>query len=176
VSSVIVSRYLASELARIGADISMVEPLLPKAVKDMVSRMGYQSAMQVVSKVGGTSFLVPMPAANHGDLSVEARRKLDEALGSETLGALLRKYYGGSMLYIPSCATAMRTLRDIAIHKFTETGLDQGRSMNSMVSELAIKFGLSDRRIWEILKTLNPAELLQPSIPGQSIEVSHAIH
>lgn len=175
-SSVIVSRYLASELARIGADISMVEPLLPDAVKGMVSRIGYQNAMQVVSKVGGTTFLVPMPAANKGDASIEARHKLDEALGSETLGALLRKHYGGFPLYVPSCDAAMRALRDIAIHKFIEAGLDQGRSMNNMVSELAIKFGLSDRRIWEILKAPNPADLLQPSIPGQSIEVSHAIH
>lgn len=175
-SSVIVSRYLASELARIGADISMVEPLIPEAVKDMATKIGDQNAMQVVSKVGGTTFLVPMPAANHGDVSVEARRKFDEALGSETLGALLRKHYGGFSLYVPSCAAAMRALRDVAIHRFIETGLGQGRTMNSMVSELAIKFGLSDRRIWEILKTPNPAELLQPSISGHSIEVRHAIH
>jgi hypothetical protein len=70
----------------------------------------------------------------------------------------------------------MRALRDIAIHKFIEAGLGQGRSMNNMVSELAIKFGLSDRRIWKIMKAANPADLLRSSIPSHSIEVSHAIH
>lgn len=174
-SSVIVSRYLASELARIGADISMVEPLLPEAVKDMASKIGYQNAMQIVSKVGGTTLLVPVPASCR-EVSIESRLKLDEALGSDALGALLRKHYGGFPLYVPSCDTAMRALRDIAIHKFVEAGLGQGRSMNNMVSELAIKFGLSDRRIWKIMKAPNPADLLQPSIPSHSIEASHAIH
>ena len=97
-SSVIVSRYLASELARIGVDMSMVEPLLPDTIKDMATKIGHQNAMQVVSKVGGGTLCVPVPTSERED-STEARRKLDEALGSESLGRLIRKHYGGVILY-----------------------------------------------------------------------------
>lgn len=170
-SSIIVSRYLANELISIGADISLVEPLLPAAIQEMAEKIGYQNAMQAVAKVGGTTLLIPVHNGNHGEISIEAQRKMDTALGSESLGRLIRRYYGGLTLYIPSCDSAMRALRDIAIHNFVDKGILSSRSMNSMVNELAIKFGLSDRRIWEILKAPSPAELLKPSIQGQTIEV-----
>lgn len=173
-SKIIVSRYLANELMGLGADISMVEPLLPATIKEMAARIGYQHAMQVVSKVGGTTLLVPRHNGGKGGISIEARRKIDYALGSASLGILIRRHYGGLVLYIPGCDEAMRALRDIAIHKFIDDGIRNGRSMNPMVMEMAIKFGLCDRQIWKILKTPSPAELLKSSIQGKPIEVRHA--
>ena len=77
---------------------------------------------------------------------------------------------------MPRCEASLRAARNMVIHKTVEDGLGNGRSMVGMVKELATKFSLSDRRIWEILKEPSPAANLHQSTPGQVEKVRHANH
>ncbi|SEE00759.1 Mor transcription activator family protein [Pseudomonas anguilliseptica] len=159
-----------------GADLAVVDQLLPKSIHGMAERIGYANPFQVAAKLGGTSWAIPMRKARKGTVSVGALTKLANALGDPDLAALLRDHYEGEILYVPRCESALRAARNIVIHRAVEDGLRNGRSMVSMVKELATKFSLSDRRIWIILKEPSPTATLQPSIPGQVEKVRHANH
>jgi Mor family transcriptional regulator len=163
-------------LVSVGADLAVVDQFLPSQVQEMAEKIGYANAFHVVAKLGGTTWVIPMRKGRMGAVSVEARAKLANALGSADLAALLRDHYEGQTLYVPRCESSLRAARDMVIHKTVEDGLRSGRSMVGMVKELATQFSLSDRRIWEILKEPSPVATLQPSIPGQVEKVCHANH
>lgn len=170
------SNNLAQTLISVGADLAVVDQFLPTQIHQMAEKIGYANAFQVVAKLGGTTWVIPVGKGTKAAASIAARAKLAKALGSTELAALLRDHYAGATLYVPRCETSLRAARDMVIHKSVEDGLRNGRSMVNMVKELATKFSLSDRRIWEILKEPSPATTLLPSIPGQVEKVRHANH
>lgn len=167
---------LGQMLISLGADLSVVDQFLPTQIHEMAERVGYANAFQVVAKLGGTTWLIPMRKGTRATTSIDAAAKLANALGSTELAALLRDHYEGQTLYVPRCESSLRTVRNMVIHKTVEDGLRSGRSMLNMVKELATQFSLSDRHIWTILKAPSPAVILQSSIPGQAIKVRHANH
>lgn len=170
------SNNLAQTLISVGADLAVVDQLLPTQIHQMAKRIGYANALEVAAKLGGTTWIIPIGRGTKAAASIAARAKLANALGSTKLAALLRDHYAGATLYVPRCETSLRAARNMVIHKTVEDGLRNGRSMVNMVKELATKFSLSDRRIWEIMKEPNPAATLHSSIPGQVEKVRHANH
>ena len=166
---------LGQMLIFLGADLSVVDQFLPTQIHEMAERIGYANAFQVVAKLGGTTWKIPMRKSTRA-VSKIAKAKLAGALDSAELEALLCDHYEGHTLYVPRCESSLRAVRDMVIHKTAENGLRSGRSMVGLVKELATQFNLSDRRIWLILKEPSPAAILQPSIPGQVVKVRHANH
>ncbi|AYC32731.1 hypothetical protein D3880_10175 [Pseudomonas cavernae] len=115
-------------------------------VQNLASRMGIYGAFTIAKAMGGTSTYIPK-----GEIC-EAGKNLIEKIGSKQLVQGLIKYYGGEVLYIPSCSAVERALRNIEIHHAAEAGISAGRSMNKIVNDLATLYQLSDRHIWIILK------------------------
>ena len=119
----------------------------------MVGLLGLDQTLRVASVLAGTSRRIPTGTRAKRTSAVQ---KLIDDLGCQETAEALIKHYGGAVIYLPRCTTALRTLRDIRIHQLANEGLQAKRSMLSITSDLARQFQLSDRRIWEIFKEPMP--------------------
>ncbi len=133
-------------------DVIDVQDLLPGQIKLIAQLIGLSKAMRLVECLGGTTW----PVAKGGNRAGESRHAaLAEVVGDEAAETLAH-HFGGDELYIPRCSTALRRLRDWEINDRFVAGVRAGQSSNDLVSELAREFGLSDRRVWSILKQTPP--------------------
>lgn len=74
-------------------------------------------------------------------------------IGEDAAKALCREY-AGTNLYIPTCRQAAADERDAAIIKDRDAMAHAGLSEREIVAGLALKYGLSDRHVWRILKRM----------------------
>ena len=100
---------------------------------------------RVLAEFGGLSLRIPaaLPPANH-----PLRRRLGAGCLAKLVAAL-----GGTELYVPSCQGVLCRLRQREIISAFSRAASKGQSSVSAVAMLAGRYGLSDRRIWQILKT-----------------------
>ena len=78
--------------------------------------------------------------------------------------ACLRKLmaaFGGTSIYVPRCSALMTRMRHHDIIKDFSRSTAHGSSSTSAVSTLARRHGISDRRVWQILKK-------DSSVPSQA--------
>lgn len=120
---------------------------------DVIPIIGQAVAAELVRRLGGTTFPVPKRETAQGELRY---RQLAAVVGEEAAG-LLVYHYGGTMLYIPRGARAIQEQRDAAIHDAVTDAIRSGRTMTEVVNEMALKYQLTDRRVWEILKIVPKA-------------------
>lgn len=123
---------------------------LPASVAELVDVIGLERAMKLVRTLGGTTFPVPKRATKLGELRYNV---LADVVGVDAADALV-KHYGGVELYIPRCAAALQAARDAAINELYIAETGKGRSSADVVFSLARRYKISDRRVWDILKTL----------------------
>ena len=123
---------------------------LPASVAELVDLIGLDKAMKLVRTLGGTTFPVPKRATSLGELRYNV---LADVVGVDAADVLVRRF-GGDELYIPRCAAALQAARDAAINDTFVVETRAGRSSADVVSVLARRYKLSDRRVWDILKTL----------------------
>jgi len=123
---------------------------LPASVAELVDVVGLERAMKLVRTLGGTTFPVPKRATRLGELRYNV---LADVVGVDAADALV-KHYGGVELYIPRCAAALQAARDAAINERYIAETNKGRSSADVVFSLARRYKISDRRVWDILKTL----------------------
>jgi len=122
---------------------------------DVVPLLGQAVAVELVRKLGGTTFPVPKRETRQGEVRY---RMLVEVVGEEAADTLVY-HYGGSELYIPRGARAIQEQRDAAINKEATAAIRAGKSTTLIVNELARKYKLTDRRVWDILKAVpNPGD------------------
>ena len=76
---------------------------------------------------------------------------LEQAVGVKA-AEILCQQYGGTNLYIPRCADALRRARDTEIIRHFDVEIRAGRTGTEVVADLALRYRLSDRRVWLILK------------------------
>ena len=72
--------------------------------------------------------------------------------------ACLRKLmavFGGTSIYVPRCTALVNRLRQRNIIKDFSHSTRRGSSSTSAVANLARRHGISDRRVWQILKKEN---------------------
>ena len=113
---------------------------LPETAREIVEIIGLPKALRLVEELGGTSF--PLPRSDWDGLRMEMLAKV---VGEDATRRLIERY-AGTALYIPCCAAAMRAARDRAIQSEYLAG--------TPVYRLALKYRLTERRIWQILKTV----------------------
>lgn len=123
---------------------------LPESARNLVRLIGLAKTLRLVDHLGGTTFPVAKGLTRMGQARYEL---LAEVIGVDAADILTAEY-GGEPLYIPNCKDALRRVRDRAIHSRFDALVKDGYSANGAVAELAREHKLSDRRIWEILKTL----------------------
>lgn len=108
---------------------------LPPSLGRIAEVAGRQGAMALVERHGGSYLKVPK--------HFRAGHPLSLLLGAEAATKLFH-HFGGTRLYIAKLADPVRVRRNDEIIRSYEAG----RS----VARLAREYGLSERRIWEILK------------------------
>ncbi|MDP3427014.1 MAG: Mor transcription activator family protein [Humidesulfovibrio sp.] len=139
---------------------------LPATARDMAQVIGLRKTLRLVETLGGTTFPVPKRETRLGELRFNV---LAEVVGVEAAEVLVRRY-GSTDLYIPRCADALRHARDAGIIREYEQ-LIGTMSGNEAVQRLARSHSLSDRRIFDILKstpmaTVNVGGAVQLSLLG----------
>ena len=108
---------------------------LPPSLGRIAEVTGRQGAMALVERYGGTLLIVPK--------RYRAGHPLVLLLGAEAAAKLIRRF-GGTRLYIAKLDVPARARRNDEIIRSYEAGRP--------VAWLAREYGLSVRRIWEILK------------------------
>jgi len=110
----------------------MDSTLLPPTIQEIVDIVGLEAALKVVNAYGGTRVWFPeVPAPDH---------HLVKILGDAAY--VLCQRFALNWLTIPTCARALRAVRDAAIVE----ALRQGRTYD----EVAREFGLTWRQVANI--------------------------
>lgn len=108
----------------------------------------------VLRTFGGQSIRIPRT------MPKDRGHALRKALGVACLRKLMATF-GGTNLYVPRCTALMTRHRQHEIIKGFSRSTGRGSSSTAAVSSLARRHGISDRRIWQILKK-------ESSVPPQS--------
>ncbi len=124
---------------------------LPENVRQIWHALGghekgrMQDLWRILQAYGGQSLRIPssLPPQRHHPL----RRRLGARCTARLVAA-----FGGTPLYVPSCAGVLTKLRQREIIEFFTRETTRGVSSTATVGNLARKYGLSDRQVWKILK------------------------
>ena len=119
-----------------------------RALNDMKQFWG------VLRAFGGQCIRVPR------NVPKDKTHPLRKTLGLKCLRKLMATF-GGTSLYVPRCTALVTRLRQHEIVKGFSRSTGGGSSSTAAVSSLARRHGVSDRRVWQILKK-------ESSVPPQA--------
>lgn len=132
-------------------------PLLPESVRLLRLVLEDDAALHaLLRRCGGLTLRIPrrFPAEGH---------PLRALLPGPALRRLLAAY-GGTCLYIPRCARLARQVRQRELLGAFSRHTAAGTSSNAEVRFLARRYGITDRRVWQLLK--QEAELPDKALPA----------
>jgi len=130
-------------------NLADVRDLLPESACTLVAVLGLSDARRIIGHLGGTSVGIPKCRTRAGESSYA---HLAERVG-EVVAERLVRFFGGEILYIPRCDEALMEVTYRSIRRdFDRATRPGGLSSVQVVSDLALRYGYSDRRIWDILK------------------------
>lgn len=109
----------------------------PVNLLEIIEIIGEAAALKLVERFGGTT--PRLPAIKN----INADHPLAQCIGIETLTILAKETGGGRWLYVAKCARGLREARNRDIVALYTDGVK--------VEELARRYHLSDRQIWNIL-------------------------
>lgn len=109
----------------------------PVNLLEIVEVIGEAPALKLVERFGGTS--PRLPALRN----IDDDNQLAQCIGIEALTELVKVTGGGRWLYVARCARGLREARNREIVQLYSDGVP--------VDELARRYHLSDRQIWNIL-------------------------
>ena len=121
-------------------------PHLPDSVRRLWTALGdMRQLWRVLVAYGGRTLRVPcaLPPAPHA---------LRRRLGAACLRKLVTAF-GGTEFYVPTCGRLLARVRQREIIREFSHATSRGMSSVTAVARLAARHDLSDRRIWQILKT-----------------------
>ena len=121
---------------------------LPQTIQTIAELVGMPATARLVEAFGGTTF--PVPVGGNRKKGLMRRAALGQVVGDEAAEKIVR-HFGGSELYIPRCAYQLRASRDQALIKDFDELCAAGLSANEATNELALKYRLSNRRVYDIL-------------------------
>ncbi len=152
-------------MTRDALQIMQHEDSMPAMAREIAGLIGMPDTLRLVEALGGTTFPVPKRGNKLGELRF---CMLEQAVGV-VASDILCKQYGGTNLYIPRCADALRRARDTEIIRHFDTEIRTGRTGTEVVAELALRYRICDRRVWNILKTPMPSSGLHRTIKQESL-------
>ena len=139
-------------------DFRDVQHLIPEAFWAVVRVVGVSNAWDLVRHWGGTFFPV---GQNRRGAGKKLHAVLVEIVGTEELVQQLETMYLAERgFYVPKCEDAFREMRDRAIRR--DFDRLTGQKLYPMkaylaVRNLALDYGLTERRVWEIMKNTDIA-------------------
>lgn len=113
---------------------------LPESLQQMIEAIGENATLGLVEAFPGTTQRLPA-------ISNVSSHHFVPVIGEVLLMGLVKSLGGSRDVYIPRCLDGMRKKRDQAIVREYLAG--------AKVNDLALKYHLSDRHIWRILKETN---------------------
>jgi hypothetical protein len=131
-------------------DFADVEHLLPEAIQTLIRLIGLSASVRLVEQLGGTTFPIALRKSRLGEIRYEA---LSEVVGPDAADAIT-KHFGGDSLYIPRCAAALRELMHRQIRSDFD-GMTREHSAIHAVNQLALRYRMSDRHVWRLLKRVD---------------------
>lgn len=137
--------------------IAQLHSLLPPSIHEVAAVIGMPATLQLVERFGGTTLPLPKGANR---LGISALKALAKQIGDVPAQALAH-HCAGEPLYIPKCDAALRRIRDLTICERFEAAVREGTTANRIVADLAREYKLTDRWVWNILKTTVP----EPTTP-----------
>jgi hypothetical protein len=111
----------------------------PASLLEVVEVIGEPAALKLVQQYGGTT--PRLPALRN----ITPEHPLAQCIGIDVLNKLVATLGGARWMYVPRCAKGLRDARDREIVTLASP------PHNIPVQQLALRFGLSDRQIWNIL-------------------------
>lgn len=133
-------QYYSEELER-------VKSLLPDPVLRIAELIGFPATAKLLKALGGSTFPIGKGVRALGAHRV---RLLQAAIGEENT-RILMKNFGGEVLYLSRCDSALRQLRNQAFLYEFDSLRNQGVSSLLAMTELCPKYGFSDRFAWGLL-------------------------
>ena len=127
--------------------------------------IGLPRTLQLVQALGGTTLPISKNQSKAGQLRFAA---LVEVIGEDAASSLTH-HFGGDILYVPRCSQALRLARNQQLLNDFDQLLEQGLGANEAVSVLAIRYQLSDRMVWRVLKTPARTALKPPAPPQRRV-------
>lgn len=112
---------------------------LPEQIKEIVSVIGIEDTIRLTNVYGGMTIRF----SDESSRDVGTRRDIIERLLGKKKAPLFFKHFANRALYIARCTNALKGTRDRQIR--TDSDVMQ-------MAELILKWGLSERQIWRILK------------------------
>lgn len=129
-------------------------PALPSTMQLVAKLIGMPRTLQLVQALGGTTLPFSKNQSRAGQLRFAA---LVDVIGQDAAEQLTH-HFGGDILYITRCSKVLRQARNQQLIRDFDAMLADGLGANEAVSVLAMRYHLSDRMIWRVLKT--------PPLPG----------
>lgn len=139
---------------------------LPATAQQLARLLGVTVMLNLVEHFGGLTLRIPYGETPQGRamLADLARR-----VGEDAAQALAREY-AGTRLYVPNCRQALVQVRDRAMLRDRARLAAEGLSERAVVQCLALRYGLSDRYVWRLLKKPPPEKpaptAAQALLPG----------
>lgn len=124
---------------------ALIKELLPKSVQVLAEKVGSETALQVVSILGGRCIRIPTGRG-------EAKYRLINEVGCPNIAAQLMQEYPERDIYFPRCDKALRALRNIEIASTAATLQEKGYSNARIIKELVAIYAMSDHSINNSLK------------------------
>lgn len=119
---------------------------LPPSMIEIVDVVGWPAALKLIEKLGGVDYAVPA-----GKRLAVSEQLLIDAIGKPAAEAMMA-VFGGSRLYIPRCSAAMIQLRNMQICAEIDRLITEGMTQKAAIQYLTTEFGVTERRIYEILR------------------------
>ncbi len=133
---------------------------LPRNVRHIADRIGLPAALRLVEHFGGLTLRLPVGAREPGRAMLA---ELARILGEEAARTLAAAY-ADCPLYVPNCKPALLRARNAALLADRQTLTRQGLSERQIVQCLALRYGLSERSVWDIYKKPAPPPPAQASL------------
>lgn len=120
----------------------ILESDLPATARDLVRLVGWAKAEALIRELGGIPYPVPKAADNNAAGAVRFER-LAEIVGQRGAERIVAEY-GGDVMEIPNCKTAIARARMRAMRARCDAG--------ATLEEIALEFGCTTRWVTEVLK------------------------
>lgn len=121
--------------------------MLPTQIVELIELIGFDNAMTLVKKFGGLSFEMP-----HSTNTANGQRLVRE-LGAD-VAELLIDHYRGDSIYISNCDALRVYLRNQALANAILARMETGVSQYQAIQEIAPAFGITERRVYDILREM----------------------
>lgn len=125
---------------------------MPIGFYELATVVGEETALKLFSNRYGTHMLIGMNKSKAGKKLYE---KLADEIGEYAASKFTEAFgkRGMRTFHFSSCTKARRKLRNIEIKKDFDDLTNSGISAHDTCTQIAIKYGMTSRSIWRILKT-----------------------